>query len=103
MQYITFYVHGTMNLKPSTRSVITMQWQEVRSIYPNQYVLLEILNSHTKDNKQYVDDVALVRAIQDPGEATRELFKCKDNNIVYHTGQEHIEIELRKNALYRSR
>lgn len=80
-----------------------MQWQEVRNIYPNQYVLLEILNSHTDDNIQHVDEVALIRAIQDPDEATRELLKCKNNNIVYHTGQEKIEIELRKNAFYRSR
>jgi hypothetical protein len=80
-----------------------MQWQEVRSIYPDQYVLLEILNSHTKDSVQYVDEVALIRAIQDPDEATRELLKCRDNNIVYHTGQEKIEIELRKNPFYRSR
>lgn len=70
-----------------------MQWQEVRTIFPDQYVLLEILDSHTEDNTQYVKDVAIVRAIQDPSEATKELLKCKDNNIVYHTGQE----ELRSN------
>jgi hypothetical protein len=50
-----------------------MQWQEVRNIYPDQYVLLKILNSRTEDNVQYVD------------------------NIVYHTGQEKIAVELRKN------
>lgn len=80
-----------------------MQWQEVRTIYPDQYVLLEILDFHTKDNMQYVNEVALVRAIQDPSEATKELLKCKDNNIVYHTGQENIAIELRNPSLYRSR
>lgn len=80
-----------------------MQWQEVRTIYPDQYVLLEILDSHTKDNIQFVDDVALVRAIQDPDEATRVLLNCKNNNIVYHTGQEKIAIELRNHPLYRSR
>lgn len=80
-----------------------MQWQEVRTIYPDQYVLLEILDSHTEDNIQYVDEVVLVRAIQDPNEATKELLKCKNNNIVYHTGQEKIAIELRKNPFYKSR
>ncbi|CAH1214947.1 hypothetical protein PAECIP111893_03875 [Paenibacillus plantiphilus] len=80
-----------------------MQWQEVRTIYPDQYVLLEILGSHTKNNIQYVDEVALVRAIQTPSEATKELLKCKDNNIVYHTGQEKIAIELREPPFYRSR
>lgn len=80
-----------------------MLWQEVRTIYPDQYVLLEILDSHTKDNIQYVGEVALLRSIQDPDEATRELLKCKDNNFVYHTGQEEIAIELRKTPFYRSR
>jgi hypothetical protein len=80
-----------------------MQWQEVRNIYPDQYVLLEILDSHTEDNIQFVDEVALVRAIQDPDEATKELIRCKNNNIVYHTGQEKISIELRKKPFYRSR
>ncbi|MGG6312410.1 hypothetical protein [Paenibacillus macerans] len=80
-----------------------MQWQEVRTVYPDQYVLLEILDSYMEDNIQYVEEVALVRAIQDPSEATKELLKCKDNNIVYHTGQEKIAIELRKPPFYRSR
>jgi hypothetical protein len=79
-----------------------MQWQEVRNIYPDQYVLLEILNSHTEENIQYVDEVALIKAIQNPDEATKELLKCKNNNIVYHTGQEKISIEIRKNAFHRS-
>lgn len=80
-----------------------MQWQEVRTIFPDQYVLLEILDSRTEDNIQYVDEVAIVRAIQDSSEATKELLKCKDNNIVYHTGQEKIAIELRKPPFYRGR
>jgi hypothetical protein len=90
-------------MKYRERGAFTMRWQEVRTIYPDQYVLLEILDSHTEDNIQLVDEVALVRAIQDPNEATRELLKCKNNNIVYHTGQETINIELRNNPLYRSR
>ncbi|TXK83561.1 hypothetical protein [Paenibacillus sp. N3.4] len=80
-----------------------MQWQEVRNIYPDQYVLLEILNSHTEENIQYVDEVALIKAIQDPDDATRELLQCKHNNIVYHTGQDKITIEIRKSAFYRGR
>ncbi|MDU5949503.1 MAG: SDR family NAD(P)-dependent oxidoreductase [Paenibacillus macerans] len=69
-------------LKKSGSSIASI----ARTIFPNQYVLLEILDSHTEDNIQYVDDVAIVRAIQNPSEATKELLKCKNNNIVYHTG-----------------
>lgn len=40
----------------------SMRWEEVRKLYPNQYVLLEI-QSHIKGDKQYIDDVFLIRSI----------------------------------------
>ncbi|WP_158523398.1 hypothetical protein [Clostridium taeniosporum] len=42
-----------------------MKWKEVRELYPNQFVKFEILESHIKDNKEYVDDVAIIKAISD--------------------------------------
>ncbi|MFD1908485.1 hypothetical protein ACFSQ7_37570 [Paenibacillus rhizoplanae] len=57
-------------------------------IYPNQYVKLQILASHTEGNTKFVDEVALIRAIQDPQEATMELLQSKDGVIVSHTGNE---------------
>ncbi|MEK3724952.1 hypothetical protein [Paenibacillus sp. FSL H8-0034] len=72
-----------------------MQWEEVRNIYPNQYVKLQILTSHTEGNTKFVDDVALIRAIPDPKEATRELLNSKDGIIVSHTSNEELKIELR--------
>lgn len=72
-----------------------MQWNEVRKIYPDQYVKLQILTSHTEGNTMYVDEVALIRAIQDPKEATKELLKSKDGIIVSHTSNEKLEIEIR--------
>ncbi|MGF7050673.1 hypothetical protein J2T13_005223 [Paenibacillus sp. DS2015] len=58
-----------------------MKWQEVRTLYPNQYVLFELLDSHTEDTIQFVEEVALVRVIQDPDEATRELLKPSQSPI----------------------
>lgn len=55
-----------------------MQWEEVRKIYPDQYVKLQILASHTEGNTKFVDEVALIRAIQNPKEATKELLEAKD-------------------------
>jgi hypothetical protein len=75
--------------------VPAMQWEEVRNIYPDQYVKLQILTSHTEGNTKFVDDVALIRAIQDPKEATRELLNSKDGVIVSHTSNEELKIELR--------
>ncbi|MEC0228194.1 hypothetical protein [Paenibacillus alba] len=72
-----------------------MQWEEVRTIYPDQYVKLQILTSHTDGNIKFVDEVALIRAIQDPKEATRELLSAKDGVIVSHTSNNELKIELR--------
>jgi hypothetical protein len=72
-----------------------MQWEEVRKIYPDQYVKLQILTSHTDGNTKFVDEVALIRAIQDPKEATRELLSSRDGIIVSHTSNKELKIELR--------
>lgn len=72
-----------------------MEWQEVREVYPGQYVQVQILSSHIEGNTKYVDDVALIRSIQDPKEATRELLNSKNGLIVAHTSNEVLKIEIR--------
>lgn len=72
-----------------------MKWEEVRKLYPNKYVKLNILDYHVKDNKKIVTDVALVDVIEDPKTATKELFRVKEDMIVYHTGAKEIVIEVR--------
>ncbi|OPA76650.1 hypothetical protein BVG16_15855 [Paenibacillus selenitireducens] len=72
-----------------------MQWEEVRKIYPDQYVKLQILASHIDGNTKYVDEVALIKAIHDPKEATQELLRSKDGVIVSHTSNKELKIEIR--------
>lgn len=72
-----------------------MQWKEVRKIYSEQYVKLQILASHIEGNTKFIDEVALIRAIQNPHEATRELLKAKDGVIVSHTANEELKVEVR--------
>lgn len=64
-------------------------------LYPNQFVKLRILGSHREGNREYVDDVAIVRNITDPAEATSELMKSRGDVLVYHTGNERIVLEVR--------
>jgi len=78
-----------------------MKWEEVRTIYPERYVLLQILESHVEGDKKYIDDVAIIRAISDSKEATRELVNAKAGTIVYHTAKEKIEILIRKRVGFR--
>lgn len=72
-----------------------MKWEEVRKLYPNQYVKLNILDFHVEDDKKIVTDVALINVIENPKTATKELLKAKGDIIVYHTGPEEIAIEMR--------
>lgn len=78
-----------------------MEWQEVRRLYPNQYVLLKILKSRMEGNTEVVEDVAILRNITDPLEATRELVRSKGDTLVYHTGNEKIILEIRKRPGFR--
>ncbi|PLR75249.1 hypothetical protein CU633_22115 [Bacillus sp. V3-13] len=72
-----------------------MKWEEVRKLYPDQYVKLNILDFYLEDNRKIVTDVALINVIEDSKLATKELLKSKGNTIVYHTGSDKIIIEMR--------
>lgn len=73
-----------------------MKWSEVKKLYPNQFVLLKVLKSHIEDNKKYIDDMAVVRAIDNPREAAQLLVRSQNDDLVYHTGKEDIVLEIRQ-------
>jgi hypothetical protein len=78
-----------------------MKWEEVRKIYPNKFVKLQIIESHMDGNIRYIDKMAVIKAFDDNKEATRELVRSKDDVIVYHTGREKIQVEIKKIFGYR--
>lgn len=78
-----------------------MKWQEVRSLYPNQFVLLKILKYHTIENKRYIDDMAVVKAINDPKEATKLLVNGEADDLVYHTKNEEIVVKIKNLRAFR--
>ena len=80
---------------------IYMKWEEVRRAYPDRFVKLQVLKSYIKDNRRYIEDVAVIDSFQDDKEATRELVRAKDNILVYHTANEKIEIQIKKIFGYR--
>lgn len=63
-------------------------------MYPNQFVKVEVIESHVREDKEYVDEVAFIKAITDRKEAMREFRKCKDNQIIYSTKNEELVIQL---------
>jgi hypothetical protein len=78
-----------------------MQWEEVRKLYPNRFVKLQILKSHIENSVRYLDEMAVIKAFDDEKEATRELVRATDDLIVYHTGNEKIEIQIKQLFGYR--
>lgn len=60
-----------------------MKWQEVRELFPDQFVLASILNYHEEDNKKIIDEVAPILTILAEN-ANKEFFQAKQGNIVYH-------------------
>lgn len=75
-----------------------MKWQEVRELYPNQFVKFEILESHIEDNKEFVDDIAVIKAISDGKEARKEFINCKPGQLVYNTKNKELIIQLVKHV-----
>ncbi len=59
-----------------------MKWEEVRTIYPNKFVLLKSLEAHIEENKKCIDDVAVVRVLDDE-EASNILIRCKGDNLYF--------------------
>ena len=78
-----------------------MIWEEVRKIYPDQFVKLQILNYHIIEDIKIVDDMAVIRPMKDNKEATKELVRSTGDVIVYHTSNKDIEIEIRNIRKYR--
>lgn len=78
-----------------------MKWEEVRKIYPDKFVKLQVLESHIEGNKRYIDDMAVIKVIEDNREATRELVRSKNDTLVYHTGNQSIVLEIKNIRAYR--
>lgn len=89
------------NKGKNTLVVIELTWDEVRKCFPNKFVKVKILKSHMEKNMRYIDDVAIIKAFDDDKEATRELVRSKDDILVYHTGKEKIQVEIKDFFGYR--
>jgi len=77
-----------------------MKWNEVRNIYPNQFVKLEVLKSHVENDAEYIDDIAVIGPISEE-DATRELLSARDNILIYHTSKDNIMLKIRNRIALR--
>lgn len=78
-----------------------MKWEDVRKIFPDRFVKLQVLKSRIENDIRYIDDIAVICAFDNDKEATRELVRAKDDIVVYHTKNEKIEIPIKNVFGYR--
>lgn len=79
-----------------------MKWQEVRELFPHQFVLVAILHYHVVEDTKIVDEVAPIRAISD-NDANKKFFRAKSGEMVYHTTKKEFIIYIRKDPLLKVR
>lgn len=79
-----------------------MKWKEARKLFPDQFLLVSILDYHYEDDKKIVDEVAPIRPIKDE-DANKEFFNAKEGTMVYHTNNEEFVIHIRKDPLMKVR
>ena len=78
-----------------------MKWNEIREKYSNQFVLLKALKSHVDGDKKIVDDVALVKIIENSKEANELLIRSKGDTFVFHTSKDELSLTIVQNPVYR--
>ncbi|MFD2654908.1 hypothetical protein [Gracilibacillus thailandensis] len=74
-----------------------MKWSEVREIYPNQFVKLKVLSSYIESGQEFIEDIAVIEPVSDEL-ATKELLQSKGDELVYHTANENIVLEVRQDV-----
>jgi hypothetical protein len=59
----------------SNKGVVSMQWDEVRTRYPDQWVLIEALKAHTApDLQRYLDQLSVIEPCSD-GRAAMDSYR----------------------------
>lgn len=73
-----------------------MKWEEVRKIYPDRFVKMQVLEGYIENDVRYINDIVVIKAFDDNKEATMELARAKNDIIVFHTSNEKLEIPIKK-------
>ncbi|MGY3715595.1 hypothetical protein ACWE42_08745 [Sutcliffiella cohnii] len=79
-----------------------MKWQDVRELFPNQFVLVSILEYREEGDRKVVDEVTPIRTISEQ-DANKEFFHAKEGTCVYHTSNKEFIINIRRDPLMKVR
>ncbi len=83
-----------------------MQWQEIRQVYPEQWLVVEALAAHTIDGQRKLDELAVLQTCADGSEAMqryRELHRQYPEREFYflHTRRADLDIRERRRFVLR--
>lgn len=67
------------------------------NLYPNQFVKLKVFSSHIQNGQEIIEDMEVVTSVSDKL-ATKELLKSKGDELVYHTNNESMVLEIRQDV-----
>lgn len=81
---------------------MNMRWQEARELFPDQFILVSILDYHEEGDKKIVDEVVPIRPVSEKN-ANKEFFHAKEGTMVYHTSNQEFIIHLRKEPMMKVR
>lgn len=78
-----------------------LSWEEVRHRFPDQWVVIEALRTHSKENKRIVDALSVINHFDDSEMALREYLKLHREDrqkelYVVHTDRQNLDITERK-------
>lgn len=78
-----------------------MKWQEVRSKYPEKWLLIEAIQAHSDSGKRYIDNLSVINDFDDSKNALFQYQKIKEQTpqkelYVFHTTNEELEIQEKK-------
>jgi hypothetical protein len=79
-----------------------MQWSEVRTTYPNQWLVIKALAAHTTaTQKRQLDQVAVIESCEDGTTAMQSYRKLHQHHPLHeyyfvHTSREELDIGVRK-------
>jgi hypothetical protein len=76
-------------------------WDQVRQEYPDQWVIIQAMRSHSKLNKRILDEIDVVNTFADGEKAMREYLKLHREDrskelYVVHTNKEALDITEQK-------
>jgi hypothetical protein len=74
-----------------------MQWQEIRQLYPQQWLLIEAIKAHSEADQRILDQISVLASFSDSQAALKSYAQFQHEApqrelYVFHTSRETIHI-----------